>query len=309
MRTVVMGAGAVGGFYGAMLARAGHEVAFVARGAQLAALRARSLEVRSAQFGTFTVGGAASDRPAELGPAELVIFGVKTYDLEPAARAAAALLGPGSMLLTLQNGVDAPDQVAALVGPEHVLIGTTAIESTLVEPGVIAQLSPMHRLTLSELDRPPTPRLERLLATLTAADVNASIAPDGRRALWQKAAALVPFAGLTTAGGASIGAIRASPSARAVLDDAIGETLAVAAACGHGLPDGVATTNALIESMAPTMTSSLARDFERGARTELEALLGAVVRRGQEHHVPVPVTRALYAVLRLRADLATGASE
>jgi 2-dehydropantoate 2-reductase len=302
MRTVVVGAGAIGGFYGAMLARAGHEVAFLARGAHLEAIRAQGLEVRSAQFGTFTVHGAASDQPGELIVGELVIFGVKTYDLESGARAAATVVGPGSMLLTLQNGVDAPDQVAAIVGTEHVLIGTTAIESTIIEPGVVAHLSPMHRLTLSELEGPVTARLDRLQATLAAAEINASIVADGRRALWQKAAALIPFAGLTTAGGANIGAIRANPVARAVLDDAIAETLAVAAACGSPLPDGAAATMALIATMAPTMTSSLARDFEQRGRNELEALLGAIVRLGAEHGVPVPVTRALYAALRLRVD-------
>jgi 2-dehydropantoate 2-reductase len=307
VRVAVVGAGGTGGFYGGMLARAGHQVGFLARGRHLAAIQAHGLTVRSAQFGNFTVTGPACDAPDSLGPADLVIFAVKTYDLELAAQAAARLLGPGSglnaesVLLTLQNGVEAPDRVAEIVGAEHVLIGTTAIEATIVEPGVVAQLSPSHRLTVSELHGPPSPRVERLVETLDAAEINASVVADGRVALWQKAAALIPFAGLTTASGRPIGAIRALPEAYAALRDGIAETLALASACGHPVPGGIAAIDAITNAMAPTMTSSLARDFERGGRTELEALQGAVVRLGEQHGVPVPVTRALYATLRLRA--------
>lgn len=300
MRTVVIGAGGTGGLYGGLLARAGHEVAFLARGAHLAAIVEHGLRVKSAQLGSFVVHAPASDRPGDLGQADFVLFSVKTYDVRTAAAAAAVVAAPDAMVLTLQNGVEAPDEVAAVVAAQRVLIGTTALETTVAGPGVIEHLSPFHRLTVSELNGPPTARVAELVATLGAAGINASVAPDGRRALWQKAAFLIPFAAVTAAGEADIGAILATPAARAVLDDAIRETLLVAAATGHELPNGEASIQSLISGLAPTMTSSLARDFERGRQTELEALPGAVVRLGEAHGLPVPTMRALYGVLRLR---------
>jgi len=132
MRVIVVGAGGIGGLYGGLLARAGHAVSFLARGQHLDAMRERGLEVRSADFGTFTVHAPASADPVELGQAELVMFAVKTYDLDQAARVAEQLLAPDASLLTFQNGLDAPDRVAAIVGPPHVLIGTTGLETTIV---------------------------------------------------------------------------------------------------------------------------------------------------------------------------------
>src|SRR5438552_6071578 len=144
MRIAVIGAGGIGGLYGGLLARAGHDVAFLARGEHLRAIQERGLEVRSVEFGTFVVRGVASEDPSDLGQADLVLFAVKTYDLDQAAQAAKQVLTPHTSLLTLQNGLDAPDQVAAVVGKEHVLIGTTALETTILEPGVINHLSKFH---------------------------------------------------------------------------------------------------------------------------------------------------------------------
>src|SRR5713101_9705532 len=160
MRVAVIGAGGIGGLYGGLLARAGHDVSFLARGAHLRAIQAHGLEVRSAEFGTFKVPGVASDDPTDLGQADLVLFAVKTYDLDQAAQAAKHVLAPHASLLTFQNGLDAADQVAAIVGKEHVLIGTTALETTILEPGVIGHLSKFHFVTVSALDGPPTASVE-----------------------------------------------------------------------------------------------------------------------------------------------------
>ncbi len=302
MRVVVIGAGAIGGFYGGLLARAGHEVAFLARGEHLAAMQQRGLEVRSTQFNTFTVPARASDRVQDLGRADLVLVAVKTYDLLAAAEAARATLEPDTMVLTFQNGVEAPDQVAAVVGREHVLIGTTSLETTIAEPGVVAHLSPFHRVTVSELEGGPTPRVERVVEAFKEAGVNAMVAPDGRRALWEKATFLMPLAALTSICQTGVGPIRDLPETRAVLDQVLGEVAAVSNACGYDVAEASKNARAMADAASPTMKASMARDFERGRQTELEAILGPIVRLGAERGVDVPATRQIYAILKLKAQ-------
>jgi 2-dehydropantoate 2-reductase len=300
MRVAVIGAGGIGGLYGGLLARAGHTVAFLARGKHLDAIRARGLEVRSADFGTFVVRAEASADPADLGQADLVLFAVKTYDLEPAALAARQLLGPNASLLTFQNGLDAPEKVAALVGEQHVLIGTTGLETTIVEPGVIGHLTPGHFVTVSELSGPPTPRVEQTVETLRGAGINVSAAPDGHRALWEKAWLLIPMATITAICRAPIGPIREFPETAALINTLLDEVTDVARAHGYDLPETRERARGWIERAPFTMKASMARDFERGTRTELEALTGALVRMAEAKGVDVPVSRAAYAILKLR---------
>jgi 2-dehydropantoate 2-reductase len=300
MRVAVIGAGGIGGLYGGLLARAGHDVAFLARGSHLQAIRETGLEIRSADFGTFVVHGVASDNAADLGQADLVLFAVKTYDLEQAAAAAKQVLGPSASLLTFQNGVNAPDQVAAIVGEQHVLIGTTGLETTILEPGVIGHLSPGHFVTVSALDGPPTPPVELTAETLRGAGIQTTVTPDGRRALWEKATLLIPMATSTAACQAALGPIRDLPETRQFTSTLIDEVSAVARAYGYDLPLAGERARSIIEHAAPTMKASMARDFERGARTELEALTGALVRMADARGVDVPATRTAYAILKLR---------
>jgi 2-dehydropantoate 2-reductase len=302
VRVAVIGAGGTGGLYGALLARAGHEVAFLARGSQLEAIRQRGgIRIQSQQFGTFAVKVPATDDPSHLGHADFILFTVKTYDLDVAIRSIAPIVQPGAMLLTVQNGLEAPDQVAAVVGEEVVLIGTTAVETTIAEPGVIAHLSPGHNLTVSELNGPPTPRVENLVKDLRAAEINASVAPDGRAALWRKALFLIPFASITSATSSSIGPIRDLPETAALWDDLMREAVEVARACGYELPDAADWARRMTTVVSPDMRASMSRDFERGGRTELDALTGSIVRLAAERDVPVPTTRAVYALLKFRA--------
>jgi 2-dehydropantoate 2-reductase len=310
MRVAVIGAGGIGGLYGGLLARAGHEVSFLARGKHLQAIRARGLEVRSVTFGTFVVHGVASDDAADFGrDQDLVLFTVKTYDLDQAALAARQVLAPQASLVTFQNGLEAPDQVAAIVGKEHVLIGTTGLETTIVEPGVIGHLSPWHFVTLSELDGPPTPRVEQVAETLRGAGLSISIAPDGRRALWEKAWLLIPMATITAVCRAPIGQIRDLPETLALAETLLDEVTAVARACGFD-PGSLAETRArahgMMQQAAPGMKASMARDFDRGKRTELEALTGALVRLADARSVDVPATRTAYAILKLRQQVEAG---
>jgi 2-dehydropantoate 2-reductase len=299
MRIAVIGAGGTGGLYGGLLARAGNEVAFLARGAHLAAIKERGLEVRSADFGTFHVAAPASDNPAGLAPADLVLFTVKTYDLASALPAAVQLRAPGGHILTLQNGLDAPDQVAAAIGPAQVLVGTTALETTILEPGVIGHLTPGHVVTIAALE-PDNPAAERTAEIFKAAAINTNVAADARRALWEKAYLLIPLATLTSLCQAPMGPIRELPETRALMEMLLREIGLVAAACGYELPELAQRAVAGLDRVPYTMKASMARDFERGGRTELEALTGAVVRLAGQHGVDVPATRTAYAALKMR---------
>jgi 2-dehydropantoate 2-reductase len=306
MHVAVIGAGGTGGLYGALMARAGHDVGFLARGEHLRAIRERGLTVRSAEFGEFVVHGTASDDPADLGQAELVLFAVKTYDLEAALPAARQALAPGASLITFQNGFDAPDQVAAAVGAEHVLIGTTRLETTILEPGVIGHLNAGHVVTVSALNGPPTDQVARAAEALRGAGVNVSIEPDGRLALWAKAAMLLPMAAITAVCRTSIGPIRDLPETRALAGVFFDEVVRVAAAYGYDLQAMGSRMGLNVESAPPGMKASMARDFERGGRTELDALTGALVRMADARGVDVPASRTAYAILKLREQIESG---
>jgi 2-dehydropantoate 2-reductase len=301
MRVAVIGAGGTGGLYGGVLARAGHDVRFLARGPHLRAIQQHGLRIQSTEFGTFTVHAPASDAPADLGGgADLVLFAVKTYDVELAARAADSAIGQSGALLTLQNGLEAPDQVAAVVGPERVLIGTTSLEATIAEPGVVAHLSPFHVITVSSLNGQPGERAASVHQVLRDAGLNATLVEDGRRALWEKALLLIPMATATAACRAAIGDIRDLPDGSRLLDALVEDVSDVARASGYDLPAVADSARARLRSVPNGMKASMARDFERGGRTELESLTGAIVRMGDQLGLDVMATRSLYALLRVR---------
>jgi 2-dehydropantoate 2-reductase len=311
MRVAVIGAGGIGGLYGGLLARAGHDVRFLARGQHLAAIQQRGLRIESTQFGTFTVQARASDTPHDLGPgeADLVLFAVKTYDLESAAPAAGELLASDGSLLTFQNGVDAPDRLAELIDAERVLIGTTNVETTILEPGVVGHLSSFHRVFVGALHGPPTPRVQSVVQTLRSAQINAAEAPDGHRALWEKAYVLLPMATITSVAQSPIGPLRDMAETRELIQALLDEVMAVASAYGYALPEARKQAGEIIDSWAYDGKASMARDFERGNRTELEALTGTLVRMADAKNVAVPVSKTAYALLRLRsveAEMASG---
>ncbi len=304
MRVAVIGAGGIGGLYGGLLARAGHQVSFLARGEHLRAIQRDGLRVQSAQFGTFVVQPhVATSDPRQLGPSDLALFAVKTYDLDAAAEAALLTLAPDGCLLTFQNGVDAPDRVADILGDDRVLIGTTGLETTILEPGVIGHLSAVHYVTVSALHGRPSPRVVDVVETLRTAGVNASVVDDGHRALWEKALILLPMATITSVCRAPIGPIRELPETRQLVDQLIDEVSAVAAASGYALPEATARAREVLSTWSRTGKASMARDFERGGPTELEALTGTLVRLGEARGVEVPVARMAYALLKLRQQL------
>jgi 2-dehydropantoate 2-reductase len=296
----VVGAGAVGGYYAARLARAGHDVAVVARGAHLAAIRERGLVVRAAD-GEVAVRLRAEDHPAAIGACDLVLLAVKTYDNASALPLLPPLTGPATAVLTLQNGIDSPSEAAAVVGEARVMGGAAYIATARVAPGVIEQTGTHHRIVFGEvfgrLDA-LSARAEALRDAFAGAGVEVEAHADARVPLWEKFVYLAPFAGITGAARLPIGPIRARPESLAVLERACAEVEALARAESVPVAAGLLERiRGYVAALPATTRSSLLIDLQAGKRIEVEALQGAVVRRARALGLDVPVMETLYAVL------------
>ena len=300
MKIAIVGAGGVGGYFGGLLARNEHNVAFLARGAHLRAIRARGLRVESTD-GPFTIAPAnATDDPGEIGAVDLALLCVKTYDLAATLGQLRPLVGPGTALLTLQNGVEAPEMVAATYGREAVLPGVVYCEVAVKEPGVIFQGSPMRRIIVGELGGTPTPRARAIASVFAAAGVDTILSGNILGALWGKFCFICAMSGVTTLTRRSVGPILADEEARLLLHVVVEEACAVAVAQGvHFDVDPVQAGLATFARFAPEAKSSMQRDLERGGRLEVEALNGAVVRLGRALGIATPANQAIYAALRL----------
>jgi 2-dehydropantoate 2-reductase len=301
-KIAVLGSGAVGGYYGAKLARAGHDVTFIARGAHLEALRARGMEIRSPMLGDFTVRANAHDDTSQVGVVDLVIVAVKAYDNVTALPMIRPLLGPHTSVLTLQNGVDSVDDVAAVAGEDHTLGGTTYIATALSAPGVIEQTGTHRRIVFGEvfgsLPR-VTERVTAIHEAMAGADIQAEVAADGRIPIWEKFIFLVALAGFTGATRLPIGPVWADPVIREQFLNGCREIEAVARAEGVQVaPDRIQQIENYIGSIPGTMRSSLLIDLAQGKKIEVEALQGSVVRRAARLGVPAPIMSTLYAVLK-----------
>jgi 2-dehydropantoate 2-reductase len=302
MRFAILGSGAVGGYYGARLAQAGHDVTFIARGAHLAAIRARGLEVRSPALGDFVVRADAEEDTARVGAADVVIVAVKAYDNDTALPSIAPMLGADTAILTLQNGVDSVNDLAAMYGEARVIGGTTYIATALAAPGVIEQTGTHRRVVLGEVfGRLPrmSERVERIHRALSDADVEAEAVEDGRTPIWEKFIFLVALAGFTAAARLPTGAIWGDPAVRGPFLDGCREVERLARA--EGVPVAADIIDRIADYVAKipgTMRSSLLIDLSQGKRIEVEALQGSVVRRAARAGVPVPIITTLYAVLK-----------
>jgi 2-dehydropantoate 2-reductase len=299
MKFVMLGSGGVGGYYGARLQQAGHEVTFVARGAHADAMRKGGLRIRS-ELGDATLRVNVVDDPALAGSADLVVVAVKLWDTESAASMVARV--PDAAVVSFQNGVDKDDVLAAAVGPRRVLGGVTHIGAVIAEPGTIAHTGKLQRVTLGELDGSRTPRLEAAVEAFRSAGIESVASDDIRRVTWEKFVFLTALSGMTALTRKPIGEIRAHPATRALLLDAVRETVAVARAEGARIDDSFAQKQLeMVDTLPPGMMASMAQDLLRGRRLELPWLSGAVVRRAEKHGLAVPAHRAIYAALVLHA--------
>lgn len=298
MRIAVIGSGGIGGYYGGLLREAGHEVTFVARGAHLAALRLTGLRIESALRDPVTLRVRATDDPEEAGPADLVLFAVKSYDTASAAALLPPLLHEATAVLTLQNGVENVGALVAAVGREHVLGGLCYVFSTIAAPGVIRHSGGPRRVVFGELDGSLTPRAERIRDAFAATGVPVELSREIAVAMWEKFVFIVAEGGMTALTRLPIGEILSVPETRAMLRDAAEEAAAVGRARGVALPAGQGErVIRTAEALEPDVRSSLYADLASGRRMELEALQGAVVRMGRERGVPTPLCRAIYAAL------------
>jgi 2-dehydropantoate 2-reductase len=303
MRIAVVGAGGTGGYFGGLLARAGGDVAFIARGTQLEAIRARGLTVESSLAGTFTVPVRATDDPSEVGPVDLILFCVKAYDTEAAAEGARPLFRPGTMLLSLQNGVDNEERIARAAGRSAGLGAAAYVVSAIKSPGVVAQTAGPGKIVLGELGGGKSERTDRLRDVLQNAGIVAEVHPGIRAVLWQKFLFICAFSGVTAVTRLPIGTVLADPVTRALFRGTSEEVEAVARAGGIDLPDDcVEQAMAQAAAVEPWGRGSLYGDLAGGRRLELESLNGEVVRRGGEHGIGAPLNFAIYAALRPYVD-------
>jgi 2-dehydropantoate 2-reductase len=302
MRFAILGSGAVGGYYGAKLAQAGHEVTFIARGAHLAAIRERGLQIKSPMLGDFTVTARAEEDTRNVGPVDVVIVAVKAYDNDTALPMIPAMIGADTCVLTLQNGVDSVNEVAAIVGEERVIGGTTYIATALAGPGVIEQTGTHRRIVFGEvfgtLPR-MTERVRGIHEALAGADIQAEAVADGRVPIWEKFIFLVSLAGFTGASRLPIGPIWSDPYIRERFLDGCREIERLARAEGVAVaPNRIEQIRTYVEGIPGSMRSSLLIDLSAGKKTEVEALQGSVVRRAEKLGIPVPIMSTLYAVLK-----------
>ncbi|MEJ0017116.1 MAG: 2-dehydropantoate 2-reductase [Acetobacteraceae bacterium] len=300
MRIVIMGAGGLGGYFGARLAASGNDVAFVARGAHLAAIRANGLRVDSTLGDLHLKDVTATDDPSTLEPADVVMVAVKLWDTEAAAEAIKPLIRPGTAVVSFQNGVNKDEVLTRVLGREAVIGGVGQIGVVIGSPGVIKHTGTMAKLIFGEFDNTRSARVEALLAACTAAGIDSEIPADINLAIWQKFAFLVPMSACTASMRSTIGPIRANPRARAFLLDITREVVAVGRALGVKLGEDFAEKRmAFVDTLPAQMTASMQGDLARGNRLELPWLSGAVVELGEKAGVPTPLNRAVTDILAL----------
>ncbi len=299
MRIAVVGAGGVGGYYGALLQRSGQEVTYIARGRHLDALRTGGLRVESPLLDAplaLPVRAVAS--PAEAGPADLVLFTVKSYDTAEAAGGLDALLAPDTAVLTLQNGVDNVEVLARAVGRDRVLGGLCQIFCHIAAPGVIRHTGGPRRVVLGELHGNVTPRAQALGAAFAASGVPVEVSGRIVVEMWEKYLFICAQGGMTALTRLPIGVIRSSPPTFAMYLEVAAEVAAVGRAHGVPIPPGERErVRAFAHALPADAYSSLYHDLAAGRRLELEALPGTAIRLGERHGVPTPYCRAIYAAL------------
>src|SRR4029450_6829283 len=290
MRIAVMGAGGGGGYFGARLAQAGHEVAFIARGRHLLAMRERGLHVTSALGDIRLPRPVVTDDPSTMGWFDVVLFAVKLWDTESAAAAIKPMLAAGGVVIPFQNGVESIERIGAVVGPEHVMGGVAYIAAKIAAPGVIAHTGTMARLVVGAVLAAQHSSADLLLGACKDARIDAELTADIRKALWTKFVFLVALSGMTSGTRQPIGVIRADPDLRAVFEAAMREVWTLGRARGVALPDDlVASQMAFGDGLPAEMKASMLHDLDAGNRLEAPWLSGAVARMAKESGLSAPV--------------------
>ncbi|MFN8472333.1 MAG: 2-dehydropantoate 2-reductase [Anaerolineae bacterium] len=298
MRIAIIGAGGIGGYYGGRLVQAGEDVVFIARGANLAALQARGLRVTSIKGDFHLPHVTATDDPTSVGPVDLVIVAVKTYQTDGALHALPPLVGPSTVVLSLQNGVDAAERMAAAVGREPILGGLTYISAELVAPGEIRHVSQFTRVIVGEVGGAVTPRARKVVDMFARAGAEAELSDDIERDIWTKFMFIAVQGPMTGATRLTIGPIRDFPPAWAMYATALREIDTIARAKGIRLPaTAVEDRLAFVANLPATMGSSMLVDVENGRRSEIGDFSGYIVRQGEALGIPTPTHRALYAIV------------
>ena len=303
MRIAVIGAGGVGGGFGAALAKAGGDVTFVARGAHLAAMRENGLRVEGDRGETLIRPVQATDDPASIGPVDIVLFCVKLWDVESAGERIKTLIGPGTGVIPLQNGIDSGDRLVPILGADHVMGGTVGISATIARPGVIKQTGTFMSMAFGERDGRPSPRGEALRDLAKAAGISTLLSDNIAVPIWEKFILLTAMSGCTAVTRLPVGKLRDDPDVYALFESVMRETEAVGRAEGVKLPaDVVEKRSAMIRSQPPGVMASMAVDLIRGNRIEVPWLAGKVVELGRKHGIPTPSNAAIFAALKPYAN-------
>ncbi|MFI4952049.1 MAG: ketopantoate reductase family protein [Burkholderiales bacterium] len=299
MRIAVMGTGGVGGYFGARLAQAGNDVAFIARGRHLEALRTTGLRVRSPLGDVHLPKPLAGAAPASLGQFDFVLFAVKLWDTEDAAAMVKPALAAGGVVIPFQNGVESIERIGAVVGASRVMGGAAYIMARIAEPGLIEQTGQVARLRFGAVLPAQAATAGAFHRACAAAGIDAELVADVKRMLWEKFVFLVALSGLTSIARSPVGVIRADPDLRAAFEAAMREAWQVGRARGVALDDDfIARQMAFGDGLPPEVKASMLHDLEAGRRLEAPWLAGAVARMAREAGAAAPVNATIYAALK-----------
>ncbi len=301
MRIAAMAAGAVGGYFGARMAAAGHDVFFIARGAHLEAIEKNGLKIESVHGDLHLPKPNVTDDPKTVGPVDIVLFAIKLWDTEKAAELTRPLVGADTRVITLQNGVDSVERVAPILGADNTIGGAAYIATTIASPGLVKHTSSFAKMRFGRADKKPDATLQAFVDAGKAAKIDLDISADIERERWEKFAFLTAMAGSTATLRSSIGPIVADPELRSFFRKLMEEAFAIGKAKGVALDPAYLEDrmNFVTTKVEPGMKASMAHDLERGNRLELDWLAGKVRELGRSLNIPTPASDTVYTVLKL----------
>jgi len=298
MKIAVMGSGGVGGYYGGLLAKEGHDVTFIARGSHLQAIQKNGLQVKSIHGDFLIVPAKATDNPIEIGPVDLVLFCTKNYATDEAAQQIKPIVGAKTTVMSLQNGIEATERIGAVVGMQYMFGAATWISSSVEAPGVIKQVSQFRRVVLGELDGQVTLRAKTIFEAFQETGITAELSENILKTLWTKFVFIAAISSLGSLTRLPIGEYRAVPETRAVMIGLMEEIVSVALAQKVKLDQDVVQKSLdFIDNAAPQIKASMQLDVEAGRRSELESMVSVIGRKGCALGVHTPTADMIYAAL------------